>query len=478
MKNNNFINIGKIGICCIMILFIVSACKKQDIHNQEMYAYTSPGNAGYHFLDGGNIALVRNTVARESYAAFPVLLTRAFDQDVQVTAVIDTGFIKTYDSIYKLSTPSPSFPPGTFELLNGGKITIKAGQTSSQDSIQVKLNSASGLPTGTVQYIIPVLLQTASNGIPVSSSRQVMYVRMNVTTVLAGIRSLAGTETTDIDLAHVDGTNRGPDMIYMRGVTNMGLPKEVSINAKENFSLVSSYNEKNNTTYEPFPQGSYQLLKSTVTVKPGQTLSADSFAVKLTDMQLFDKNKQYLLPVEVAESSQPDVPAADVSRKVVYVRLKILVQNIDPLNTGLTGTTMDRATWSVTASGNYSSYVPSNILDGRNNTAWDSDGRMPAWLVLDMGSTRTVKGFLMVPNYLYRNEDIREMEVLSSNDGNNWISQGKYVGTATSSMSSPTNPDIKTLKFYVPVTARYFRFVITRSTAGSYTGLAELNGIE
>lgn len=70
------------------------------------------------------------------------------------------------------------------------------------------------------------------------------------------------------------------------------------------------------------------------------------------------------------------------------------------------------------------------------------------------------------------------MEVYSSTNGTTWKLEGYYVGTTTSAGSTVANPDIKNVRFLTPVTARYFKFNITKTTDGSYAGMAELNALE
>lgn len=68
------------------------------------------------------------------------------------------------------------------------------------------------------------------------------------------------------------------------------------------------------------------------------------------------------------------------------------------------------------------------------------------------------------------------MEVFSSTDGVLWNSEGIYSGNITSSSSSATNPELKTIKFYSSVNGRFFRFHILTSSS-NYTRVGEVNVI-
>lgn len=191
---------------------------------------------------------------------------------------------------------------------------------------------------------------------------------------------------------------------------------------------------------------------------------------------MFEKDKVYLLPVEVVEDGNPDMPPVDEDRGVAYIRLTVVENNIDGSNSGLEGTPMDRTGWSVTVSSVYGSGVGDQMLDGNAATAWTSNSDQTHEVVLDMGASRQVKGFLITPNYVYRSENITKMNVYSSLNGTDWKLEGLYNGTAPS--GSAANPDIKTIRFYRAVNARFFRFEILESNGQSYTGIGELNGVE
>ncbi|MBK7099429.1 MAG: discoidin domain-containing protein [Sphingobacteriales bacterium] len=132
---------------------------------------------------------------------------------------------------------------------------------------------------------------------------------------------------------------------------------------------------------------------------------------------------------------------------------------------------MNRTLWTVSASSQYSVNVPPRVLDGSSSTYWSTTNTLlPANIDLNMGTVRTVKGFNLTPpsTSSYR---FMTMEVLSSQDGNSWNQEGTFnLATNTST--------VRTLKFVTPVTAQYFRFNVTRGSGTTYTGIAEINGVE
>ncbi|MFD2921424.1 BT_3987 domain-containing protein [Terrimonas rubra] len=589
----------------ITILFV--CCNKNDeLNTKEVLVYAPAGTAAYN-ISAGNIAVLRNESVAGSGLSFPVLLTRSFEKEVQVTAVIDTSLLAVYDSINKVT--SPRFKISAFKLADQ-TVTIRQGQTSSSDSVRLVLADTVGLDL-TKTYIVPVRLTASSQNIPVSNTRQVMYLR----TGIVKITSRVSTGLLSQQVGFTAGFKASP-VIGFPVLINAAIAKNVTITAIDDASLVAAYNSANGTSYSVLPAGSYTFVKNSATINAGTTTSADSIKVQVPDLSILTAGTGYLLPVKIKDEGEiapattnnvkyilitprlalAAIPASgsnviniafikpptgnitgpaqtgfgaalnyvlntavqvgvnyDASlvdsynaangtsyiafpagsftvskdnvtiaagattsatdsfrvqfsnynsfsvgstyllpltiksggnvdagtNKHVYIRVTVSVQNIDPSNTGLTGTTISRAGWSVTTSGSYPGNDVSRVLDGNNSTAWDSDGNLPAWVQLDMGTAKTVKGFPIVPSYEYgRVDNFLQMEVLSSNDGITWTSQGTYNGTTTSSGSSPANPDIKTVKFFQPVTARYFKFSITKTTDGRYAGMGELNAVE
>jgi len=235
-------------------------------------------------------------------------------------------------------------------------------------------------------------------------------------------------------------------------------------------ATVMAYDSLFNVHYPVLPPGLFTIMGSgQLHIKAGQILSSDSLYVQLGNLQnIPDSNQQYAIPILL----QSTTAGAVLASKLMFERvsLNIIYNNIDPSNNGLTGTTMDRTNWSVTSNDPADDYkMASYMLDGDVNTGWISTGViLPTSLVLDMSTSNTVNGFTFItlsPGYNY---DIYGFRLQSSNDGVLWKQVGNWTGDGSNN----------TIKFIVPVTARYFKFIVTK-TADYYNnlGLAELNGI-
>ena len=204
-------------------------------------------------MANGSIAIIRNSILPGANTSFPVLISRPFDKDVQVTASIDTSLVKTYDSLYNNNIASLVSPAGAFGLANGGKVSIASGETSSRDSIQVVLTDATKIKAGPNIYIVPVVLHSATNEVPTSEARQVMYVQIKVVNIVEGIASLSGGIVIDIVVNNVNGINTRPAIAYLQGVLNNGIAKSTTVTVKDNNILIQAYNAANGTNYQAFP---------------------------------------------------------------------------------------------------------------------------------------------------------------------------------------------------------------------------------
>lgn len=452
------------------LLFLLNACDKNDsFSTSELHVYAAPGTVAYNIIQG-NFNVVGTQMVSGPGTSFPVLLSRAVDRDIQVNISIDTSLIRIYDSINKLTTPSAKIPDGAFGLQQNGLITIPAGQTTSAASAQVELKNASLLTEGTT-YIIPVVIAGANNGVPVSASRNIVFVKAQLKVIKAGISTFSNTNTMNIVLNKANNTITGPNALYLKGLLNSQLSGPTQITTEEAPSLLATYNQQTGKNYILLPASSYQLQKSAVTISENTTNSADSIVISLPNLQLFQTGNDYLLPIQLktAKNQVNDIPV-DETKKVVYIQVSVVDNNIDATNRGLTGTTIPRTDWIATASNSLSNgYNAGRSIDNNTGTAWLASG-VPQWLQVNMAAVKTIKGFNINSATISgsRFGDILEMEVLSSNDGATWKLEGFFKSPASAA---------KVVKFITPVAAQYFRFNITR-TADAYSGIGELNAVE
>jgi len=446
-----------------ILVFSFYSCDKEDTSEmKDMFVYTSSGNSTYNISTGELIKTVGASELSKGLS-FGLTITRPSNNDISVKAEIDTNLIGEYDRLK--GTVSTRYDLTKFELTSD-EIVIPAGSIHSSGNFSIISNSFD------IEILTPCVIPiriTALGSAQISKSRDIMYL------VITGQKIVTSSFATIFDRVNSSYSPLS-DVFPKVGFPinlNVGLPNAIKVSVEYDKSLVDTYNQKNNAAFLKLPDGSFVLKSTEVNIQEGALVSKDSIKIEFPDRSKFELGKEYLIPIKISKAENAFISETN---GVKYIVFKPVVNNIDPSNTPINGgVQMDRTGWTVTASGRYSNFVIENILDGNNATAWDAN--RPAWFILDMKSVKSVKGFSFVPNYQYRSENILGMDVLSSDDGVTCVEVGKYAGTTTLSSSTPANPDIKTVRFYSPVSARYFRFNITNGSSGSYTGMNELFAI-
>lgn len=128
--------------------------------------------------------------------------------------------------------------------------------------------------------------------------------------------------------------------------------------------------------------------------------------------------------------------------------------------------------FTATASSNIAGWVPSNLADGSNQTAWSSAMHATAnfteSVTLDMGSTFTVRNLRLIPLSGYPCFP-ESLNIQSSTDGVTWtpIPGQNYILYKPDSSGIVTDAP-QLFWFSTPVSARYFKITGTKLTPDSY----------
>ncbi|MCD2421808.1 DUF1735 domain-containing protein [Niabella pedocola] len=461
------------GILTGMALLVVSfSCKKNEngIQNNELFVYAPTGSIAYNAIGVDSLVVLETGTTKNDGIAFPVNITRPVDRAIQVATVIEPSLVRWYDSVNNnLTAPSPEITPGSVELANGGMVHIEAGATQSYDSVRIIIKDPSLFAGGNLTYVIPVVISSTTNGVPISNNRKVMFVTLYSRVMSAGISTFSNTTVINDSIAKNGNDIAGNNLFYLRGLVTEPVSGQQTVQAEINNALIPAYNGLNKTSYLPFPAAVVQLQKATAVIPAGSV--SDSLAVRLDNLGSLEAGKQYQVPLQVkGVSGTPPLPVA-YNRKVVYLNIKVYASNLDPRYTGLTGTAVTRSGWSASASATYSTNVAPRTIDNSTSTNWLATvASLPASLDLNLGAVKTIKGFNVNPPTT-SSYNFLTMQIYSSQDGVSWNLEGTFNATASSTA-------VKVFKFVTPVTAQYFRFNITRASGTSYTGIAEVNAIE
>lgn len=466
------------GVLLLMMLFNIS-CKKNDSINYDGLVYGPASNANYDAITS-SFTLVNDVWIVGDNSAFPVKLTKSFNKDVKITAAIEPSLAKLYDSAKAAGMMYPPIPDGALGLVNNGVITVKAGQTQSMDSIRIVEKNTSLLVKG-VTYLVPIVISTTDPELPIDHSKNITFLKLTTGASLNSITSMEGSSEFANSLRRTSFTAQpsGINTIYLRGLNQTAAPFDQRMEIAVNNSLIDEYNSKNGTEYIAAPENSYSITNNSVTITKGSTISTDSFSVLLPDLTLFDALKQYVIPVELKSVTGGGLTyPINSDKKVVYLVITTTVSNVDPANPVVSGAEIDRTPWVLNQSGQYSSYAIPRIKDNSYTTSWFTSfsASNPAWFTIDMGSVKTIKGFMWTSQFHFSGYVPLDITVQISDDGTNWTEIGKYFGNSTAGSSA--NPTRKYISFYEAVSSRYFRFTITRSSTSGYTGMSEIFAYE
>lgn len=234
-------------------------------------------------------------------------------------------------------------------------------------------------------------------------------------------------------------------------------------------SLVKSYNIKNGVSYKEFPLKMINLQNRELKIASNSTVSESLVEVRIqTDAAATLEKGTYLVPITIASVTGN----AEISsnRNTIYIIVTVSedMDNIwdsNPLSKGNL-LDIDRTNWTLTTSN-------SNFV-GETNGLFDGD--INSYVQYSISSYDDNTGFIMdlkqeysnisgVYQYYYTGSyAVKESDIYTSLDGENWTYQGLYKSLGSS---------VSDICFYSPVKARYIKTVV-RSIFG-YVYIRELN---
>ncbi|MBO9594623.1 MAG: DUF1735 domain-containing protein [Niabella sp.] len=471
MKNNR-ISYQHHWVLLLMGLFCV-ACKKDvpkvldssALNPKALYVAFSSTIDGTN-TGSSNVLNAPDGYIQDTLKRLRMIASGPSDSDIVVHVVLDTTLVSQYNSAS--NTHYIAAPPDQVSAIDL-RLTIRAGQTES-DPVPVYIKDLDVLTKSGVSGVIApyrVKKIESPQSAKVSTSDKA-YVLFRVAGKLTASIAAAGQTNITYMQSPADLARHVGRPITFNTLLNYAVPVERAISIKQDNSLVAAYNNNNRTSLPAFPENQVTLNNgNALKIPPGVTTFPVSVTVKESAMPLLAGADRYVLPLRLEEQPSAFV---NTSGNILYLVIAREVNNIDVDNTGLTGTAINRASWSITASSFHNAgfqtfAARAAIGQGVGNEAsgWLTAPTSGAsWCQLDMGSTTTVKGFRMVPQTFFGPRyNIALMTVQSSNDGVSWTEQGTFRGIASAASLNAKEP--QQLKFYVPVTARYFRFNISRN---------------
>lgn len=233
-------------------------------------------------------------------------------------------------------------------------------------------------------------------------------------------------------------------------------------------SLIAKYNKEKNTSYAEISADMVELKNMKLTIPSGQYVSKDSIEISLkADASSSLETKEYLIPIRI--NSISNGMQVSQSKGVVYIVVKVTedtdnLWNIPSTDKGVLASE-GKADWKISG---VNLAISGNAVDLFDNDDYSyvsfkvSRYDETTGLVLDFAKQyENIKRFTIISYGDYY--AIKDFDVLISDDGVTWASQGNVKNTSSTAEIS----------FYRPVTARYVKFLVRRvaSTTTYLTGI-------
>lgn len=463
---------------CILIIFTWSlmlfSCREDETtsttSNDALQVYLQANNNKDQALINPPVSILQGKFITNNSDLFFAVATREVTKNtlLTVSADSDPALVEKYKKQYGKTLPL--LPQGSYSLPE--TISISAGKSISDKMLALTWKDPSVLKDKNATYLLPISIKSMDNkDATLTSNRNTIFVEVKFNEVSYSLKTKAGQNSEDL-IFNKAGTTvviKDANPLLLASL-NSPINTDLLIKVSIDNSLITAYNTANGTQFQALPENTYKLSTTSLNISKNNT-SSNALEIQFTnEMSQLDETKQYLLPVK--STTQVNFPTTN---DVVYLKINIVTNNISS-NTPVIGTTIDRSNWSVEANTQYSSdYTPSMMLDGNNNTGWVSGFDDSSTVILDMGSSYTLKGFSVTPTYFFGSYAIypSNIAIYTSNDGINWTKQGVYEKNEYPG-GSPQNPYIGWISFIVPVNARYIKF----DEMDGFVGIGELNALK
>lgn len=283
------------------------------------------------------------------------------------------------------------------------------------------------------------------------------------------LRSLDNT-VNGFDKASLNIVKTPVDIIYnvlkFPIYSTLSVNEDISVLFSIDNSLVENYNVKNNVSYKEFPLKMINLQNSELKIPSNSTVSEGLVEVEIqTDAVATLERGTYLMPITIANVAGNAKISSNRNTIYIIVSVSEDVDNIWDTPPSSKGKLLDidRTNWTVSASNSIFFGDTKNLFDGNTNS----------FIQYSISSYDDNTGFIIdlkqeysnisgVYQYYYGNYAVKESDIYTSLDGENWTHQGFYKSLGSSDIC-----------FYSPVSARYIKTVV-RATYG-YVYIRELN---
>lgn len=473
----------KTGLCLLCAVFGLAACG-DDLHDYTNKAASDDANMIYiadsvftYPLSWTSDMENTETATDTILARFPVHITEAVGNNVDVHLKLDNDMVEVYNSrhgtAYRI-IPADSLAIHSTGSTSTNRVTIAAGQTRSSDSISISYKGKLKNLTDPNGYLIPVKITTYSGaGAAIDYPERLSYLIVNVSRqngVFFAPAESSGKVTNNPYLGIYGSDFRN---IKLKLSSYFPATKDTKVTLSVNNSLIAEYNAKNRTNYQAVPESDFTSL---VVPKLDSTYSIPYKG----DVSTLNDMRGYLVPFEITSVTGTNIDKVD-KQKVFYA---ILDQDDLHINyveneTDLGVKKTDRSKFKIVK------FVDLNGVDKTPSGMSSYPGGADAYLGLIFLDTYSVAKFWMITvrdtkldMTIDLGADIQNvtgLRLASDTQNNTMKAVDVYYASAAEYASGLSNyagnvdkgalTQYMNVKISKPVTARYIRLVMTPMAA-------------
>lgn len=235
----------------------------------------------------------------------------------------------------------------------------------------------------------------------------------------------------------------------------------LEVNMAIDTTYVSKYNQENETNYGRIPAEAFDLINGKLTIPEKSYISKDSVEIKINATAFKNINAgTYIVPLVVAGTNHVNAVASS-NQNVIYFKLTITEDQDNLWNSAPSdkGTLLadDRTSWTVSTTNSTFEGSTSKLFDNNlsNSLSYSITQLDPTTgFVVDMKKVYSnLNGIVM--NFLYSYYCLKNVDVYTSEDNNQWTMQGNSVNS-----SGQWN-----LIFYHTVSARYIKLIVREKSS-------------
>ncbi len=220
----------------------------------------------------------------------------------------------------------------------------------------------------------------------------------------------------------------------------------ISVRIMMDNALIDSYNRDNQTSFKAVPDNLVQLTDEDLLIATGNTVSADSLALKISDVATLTES-MYLIPLRISSISGNSGVEISTNLNTVFLKISSRSTNVYDAPTSVPGTMIvDRSGWEAIVNPMPTAGQANFMFTTSTQQHWTLSPSAECDIDVDMKSVKSqIQGLRMVSANGFR---IIRAEVFSSMDGVSYSSQG---------IATLVNGNNQFIRFYSPITTRFLR---------------------